>query len=354
MATNPPVNSQGDWIIGMFRPWLDITHDNPAKFGELRYFTKDPDGNDFEVPDGRPYQFPGQDKPVRPLSRTFIPAKTADNPYYVGSSYEANLDNLDEPLRSAMRDGNFMASRADQENQVIPTDWILAANKRWKEGVPQDVMMTAIGLDVGAGGNDRVVLAPRYGGWYAPLVTVAGKDAPNGSRQASLVVQHRRDNAGVVVDVGGGYGGDVVGRLEENGIKPTKFDGSAGSAARAKDGSGRIFLNRRAEAWWRFREALNPDQAGGSVVALPDDPELRAELSSVRHIPDIAKIQIESKVDVRKRLGRSPDKADAVVMAWGPGDMAVKRARFGMGGGGYDRPERANVGYQGIKASFRG
>ena len=110
-----------------------------------------------------------------------------------------------------------------------------------------------------------------------------------------------------------------------------------------------MFINRRAEAWWRFREALNPDQPGGSLVALPDDPELRAELSAVQYIPDISKIQIESKIDVKKRLGRSPDKADAVVMAWGPGDTAIKRVRFGGGMSGSDRPTTQNIGFSDLK-----
>ena len=60
IATNPPVNSQGDWLIGMFRPWLDLTYERPARAGELRWYVIDPDGEDFEVPDSTPYQFPGQ------------------------------------------------------------------------------------------------------------------------------------------------------------------------------------------------------------------------------------------------------------------------------------------------------
>ena len=351
MASNPPVSSQGDWIIPMFAPWLDITHPNPAKPGELRWYVTDPDGKDFEVPGPEPYQFPDGKKPVCPMSRTFIPSKLSDNIYYANSDYEAKLDAMPEPYRSAFRDGNFMASRSDQDNQVIPTAWVLAANKRWTKGPPEDVAMSAIAADVGAGGVDRVVLAPRYAEYYGELICVAGKDAKNGSEQAALIVRHRRDGCGVVVDVGGGYGGDCCGRLEDNNIKPTRFDGSAGSSARAHDGSGRIFLNRRAEAWWRFREALNPDQTGGSQVALPPDPELTSELCAVRFIPDIAKIQIEDKKEVKKRLGRSPDKADAVVMAWAPGDRAMRRARFG-GNTVYERPSSANVGYADVKRSF--
>ena len=108
-----------------------------------------------------------------------------------------------------------------------------------------------------------------------------------------------------------------------------------------------------ARAYWRFREALNPDQAGGSVVAIPDDPELRSELSAVCQIPDVAKIQVESKVDVKKRLGRSPDKADAVVMAWDPGQTAQRRVRFG-GMSGSDRPTQTNIGFADLKRGFSG
>ena len=48
MASNPPISASGDWIIGMFRPWLDITHTRPANH-ELRWFIIDPDGRDMEV-----------------------------------------------------------------------------------------------------------------------------------------------------------------------------------------------------------------------------------------------------------------------------------------------------------------
>ena len=256
LATNPPVNSQGDWLIEMFRPWLDLTHERPAKFSELRFYVKDPDGNDFEVPDGRPHQFPGRADILIPQSRTFIPGKLKDNPYLSRTGYQATLDSLEEPLRSAIRDGNFMASRADQECQVIPTDWILAAQQPMDQEPPEDVAMTALAADVGAGGGDRVVLAPRYGEWYAPLITIAGKDAPDGSTQASAIVKHRRDACGIVVDCGGGYGGDCVGRLKDNQIETVRYNGSAGSTAREKGGARRSFVNKRAEVWWRFREAL--------------------------------------------------------------------------------------------------
>ena len=79
------------------------------------------------------------------------------------------------------------------------------------------------------------------------------------------------------------------------------------------------FFNKRAEVWWRLREALDPGQDGGSPVALPDDPELTADLTSCRFTVGPRGIKIESKDEVVKRLGRSPDKGDSITLAFAAG-----------------------------------
>jgi hypothetical protein len=75
-------------------------------------------------------------------------------------------------------------------------------------------------------------------------------------------------------------------------------------------------LNLRAAAYWRLREALDP--VNGSTIALPPDAELLADLCAPTWHLDrgSGKVQIEDKDEVKKRLGRSPDCADAVVLAW--------------------------------------
>jgi hypothetical protein len=105
-----------------------------------------------------------------------------------------------------VRDGNFMAARADDQRQVIPSNWVRQAQLRWTPRPPQDVPMTAIGVDVAQGGSDSTVLAPRYDTWYAPLIVVPRKETPTPSSAAALVVQRRRHGAAVIVDVGAGYG----------------------------------------------------------------------------------------------------------------------------------------------------
>jgi hypothetical protein len=354
LASNPPVTADGQWIIGMFRPWLDVTHPNPAKHGELRWFVTDPDGKDFEVPGPEPYQFPGQQFPARPMSRTFIPGRLADNPFLINTNYSATLDALPEPLRSAIRDGNFMAARRDDEWQVIPTAWVQAAQGRWTEQAPPGVPMCAIGVDVAQGGDDETVLAPRHDGWFAPLVAVPGKDTPDGPSVAGRILVHRRDGAVVVVDMGGGYGGSAYDHLKGNGVSVVAYKGAA------KDGVGRTrdrqmgFVNKRSEAIWRFREALDPSQPGGSPIALPPDPMLVADLTAptwepVSHKGGMA-VKVESKEDIVKRLGRSPDRGDAVVMAWSHGLKAVN-----VRGGFVDeyRPDQRTGGGRGIQVVHR-
>jgi len=72
-----------------------------------------------------------------------------------------------------------------------------------------------------------------------------------------------------------------------------------------------------------IREALDPDQPDGSAIALPPDPELRADLCTPTWKLTARGILLESRDDIRKRLGRSPGTGDAVVMCWSEGNAAA-------------------------------
>jgi hypothetical protein len=341
LGSNPPLNADGDWIIGMFRPWLDITHPKPAKHNELRWFVTAPDGSDLEVDGPVPIELDGRE--LKPMSRTFIPAALKDNPFLINTNYQANLDGLPEPLRSAVRDGNFMAARQDADFQVLPTQWIIEAQARWKADGYKAFNMTAMAFDPAGGGADAAELARRHGGWYAEMISEKGPETVDGSKAAGMIISHRRDNAPVVVDVGGGYGGAVTLRLKDNGIAHIGFNGAGKSSAKTIDGQ-LNFANKRAEAWWKFREALNPDQQGGSCIALPPDPELRSDLAAPTYEVSARGLLIESKDDLRERLGRSPGKGDAVVMCLSEGNTAVKRSLNQS-----SLQTRANIGYSSIK-----
>lgn len=331
LASNPPTSSAGDWIIKMFAPWLDSRYPNPAKPGELRWCVSDEDGQDFWVsgPDAKidsgQRNADGSIRYLIPMSRTFIPGKLADNPFYADTNYAAQLDALPEPLRSAIRDGNFMAARQDDPEQVIPTEWIRLAQSRWKKEPPYGVPMSSMGID-GARGNDEIVIARRHDGWFDELITVKGRDLatvgnePHGSDLAAHAVKYHRNSAVMVFDAGETTGAQAVGHLKEKGLEVYAHLGLDKSIRRTVDQKLR-FYNKRAEVIWRFREALDPGQDGGSPIALPDDQMLVSDLTATHWELTPNGIKVTPKRDVVKLLGRSPDRGDAVCMAWSAGEQ---------------------------------
>lgn len=352
-AGNPPTKPEGLWVIKYWAPWLDRSHPNPAKPGELRWFIRGEGDVDQEVEGPGEYQVGGET--VRAKSRTFIPGKLADNPDLVKTDYGSTLDALPEHLRKAYRDGDFSAGLKDDDTQLIPTDWVLEAQRRWREDGWREHTMTAISCDPAGGGADAAEIVARHSGWFGPLITVKGKQTADGSFMAGQIVSHRRNGCPVVVDVGGGFGGSYMMRLKDNNIEAIRFNGANTSTASTQDKAKLKFVNKRAEAYWRMREALDPNQEGGSVIALPPDDELKSDLLSVRWELTQRGIKLESKDDIRDRIGRSPGKGDAAVMCLSEGDLAVKREIIGNGYVGREMGVRAGhtpqvvMGHQNIR-----
>jgi hypothetical protein len=339
---NPPTTAEGLWVVQHWAPWLDENYPDRAAPGELRWAAPKTDGSDdelfFESLEEAKAHVEKLRKPPRdpkgnlilPRSRTFIPSKMEDIPELANSGYGAVLAYAPTSLRN-LASGTFSATLQDQNHQVIPTEWIVAAMDRWKDDGWRDWHMTAMAFDPAGGGKDAAVLAWRHRGWYAPLVSQKGKQTSDSTDATSAIFHHRRDAAPVVLDVGGGYAGPVKERLRDNKIAFVDFNGANKSTGKAL-GSNLPFANKRAEAWFRFREALDPEQLGGSIIALPPDAELKADLAAPCINPRVleirGEIQIESKEDLRKRLGRSPDKGDAVVMCLSEGNAAVGRTHW--------------------------
>jgi hypothetical protein len=317
---NPPTTAEGYWIVKKFAPWLDEGYPNPAKPGEVRWFIK-VDGVDEEV-DG-PETVTRDGETYTPKSRTFIPARVQDNPYYANTGYETVLQNLPEPLRSQMLKGDFRAGVEDDPWQVIPTEWVRLAQERWKQTPEPKRTHGTLGVDVARGGKDKTLLAPRYGAWFDVLQKHPGSSTPDGPLVAALIMDAMTPGMSINLDtLNCGY--SVYDTLRANDVP---VDGvNFAEHSEATDRSGKFgFINLRAEYWWAMREALDP--ANGEDLCLPPDNELTADLCAPRWKLGVRGIQIEDKEEVKKRLGRSPDCGDAVVLAlannraWSPGDI---------------------------------
>jgi hypothetical protein len=328
MTFNPPTNAEGRWVIGFFAPWLDKQHPlYPTDPGALRYVYVDPvSGNDIWIDNDDPREFilrdsvrvydfnPEAYRPeeiVRPESRTFIPSKITDNPFLVTTGYLQQLQALPEPLRSQMLMGDFHAGMEDDPWQVIPTAWVDAAMAKWKERSPKGEMLS-VGVDVARGGKDSTTIACRHTDmWFDRAQVFAGTETPDGPKVAGLVVATVRDRSPIHLDVIG------VGASPFDFLRAARQDIYGINVAERptrNDKTGRLsFLNLRAQLWWAMREALDP--ANDTGIALPPDQQLAAELCAPRWSMSGVTLKVESRDDIVSRIGRSPDRATAYLLA---------------------------------------
>lgn len=219
-------------------------------------------------------------------------------------------------------DSPFYVSRvlaefpAQSEAGLLRRDWLEAAADRHEDGRRDGEELVA-GLDVARYGADRTVLCIREGARVTAFLTWGQKDttetferARDGLLEAGFRSADRphADAVGTVAVDCIGLGAGVADRLEEEGFRVVEYKASHAP----RDGD--KFANLRAESYWAIRDALEAGE-----IHLPRSEELFTELLAVRWAPTPAgKVQIEAKKELRSRLNRSPDLADALAMCWHP------------------------------------
>lgn len=322
LTFNPPTTAEGRWVIRYFAPWLDKKHPNPAMPGELRYFATI-EGKDVEVPNNEPFVLENGERIytyvasqyeetdiIRPLSRTFIPARVTDNPFYMGTNYVSVLQGLPEPLRSQMLKGDFLAGVEDDVWQLIPTAWVEEAQARWRDLSPKPPM-DSLGVDVARGGKDKTIIARRHGMWFDMPLVYPGSATPNGPSVAGLTVGALRDGAPIHIDVIG-VGSSPYDFLNSNGQHVIGVNVS--EKATATDLSGRLrFSNQRSQYLWQMREALDP--ANNTGICLPPDTNILGDFCAFNWTVRATCIYVDSREEVLKRIGRSPDYMSAYMLA---------------------------------------
>lgn len=191
---------------------------------------------------------------------------------------------------------------ASSEDVVISIDLVSrAAGKHLREdqylGAPR-----VIGVDVARFGDDRSVIQRRQGlSAFTPKI-FTGID---NMHLAGLVAQEIEEFSPHAVFIDGGRGEGVIDRLRQLGNVVTEVN----FGGRALDDL--HFADRRTEIWWRCREWL---ESGG---ALPDHTELRESLVVPTYSFDASnRKRLESKKDMKKRVGYSPDPADALCLTF--------------------------------------
>jgi hypothetical protein len=165
------------------------------------------------------------------------------------------------------------------------------------------------GMDVARLGADETVIYSNRNG----LVRLRGRWAKFDSMETvgKFIALHGQPAVPgsippTLIDVTGGTGAGPFDRLREMGYPVFAFNASEKALNPAK------FLNRRAECYWEAKEAME----AGVVDIDALDEDLQQELLEHKFkYNSTGRIQIESKEEISRRLGRSPDRADAFVLS---------------------------------------
>lgn len=206
---------------------------------------------------------------------------------------------------------------AGEEDAIVPLSWVEAAVDRWHEwtedgsidpGTPHTV-----GVDIARSGADKTVLAIRQNNVITELRAYTSSDTMVTTGRVMGVLE-ADPNCTAIVDVVG-VGGGVMDRLTELGAKAQGFN--AAGKTRRRDRTGELgFTSNRVAAWYNLRELLDP--SSGSNICLPPNDDLMGDLTAPKSMEPLSggKLKMESKDDLRKRIGRSTDFGDAVVQAF--------------------------------------
>lgn len=167
-----------------------------------------------------------------------------------------------------------------------------------------------LGIDVARGGMDSTVIFPRQGLAAFKYTQMRNANGPEVAARI-LAAKAKWGSEMEFVDDTGGFGGSVIDSLVLAGQTPI------GVHFASKATNPRYF-NKRAEMWIEMSEWV---KRGG---ALPSCNQLKKELISVNYFINKGKFQLESKDQVKKRLGFSPDMADALALTFAQADMPAR------------------------------
>jgi phage terminase large subunit len=203
-------------------------------------------------------------------------------------------------------------------DSLIRREWCMEAVARYsdpqlREGPP------ALGIDVAQSDNGDLAAVARGRGRC--LLEVATEQCPDALQFARNVVAEVRAGYILPEHVGVdsvGVGTNVINVGREEKLRFRALNGGARPEMtldeELRDDRGIVvveegsYRNLRAQMYWYFRRDLER-----GLIALPDDPELIDDLVEPKWWRKNGKIHLESKEEIKARLGRSPDKGDAAV-----------------------------------------
>lgn len=218
----------------------------------------------------------------------------------------------DNPWVKAYILGQFPAASI---NALIGQEAVEACMNLHVRPEEYDFAQKRLGIDVARFGDDRSVIFPRQGiVAFKPAIMRHQRTTEIAARAAMISAKWGVEQ--ILVDDTGHWGHGVIDNLIDAGYP------AIGVMFHA-DALDRRYANRRAEMWVQMTDALKKG------VALPNIAELVAELTTPTYTFVNGQFLLEDKAQIKVRLGRSPDLADALALTWALPDMpGGMRAKF--------------------------
>lgn len=213
--------------------------------------------------------------------------------------------------------------------QEIEIDYNASSNDVWIPGDlvsraqligPADVVPVGpwmIGIDAAHQGDDESVIHRRRGRLNLPQITRRGADGPQLAALVNELVSQLSGPIGAIIIELDGPGVSCYDHLRMG--KHGQYVVGVHTGARQQDDRN---YNLRAKMWREALEYLKDDP-----VSLPNDAELKSQLSSVANKYKDGLLLMEAKKDYKSRLGKSPDRADAFVLTFAANPVEVRTVR---------------------------
>ena len=285
---NKCIERAGSWIIadGQQPPPLILLTTNPADNWVKRVFYD-----------------PWKDGVLKP-PYFYLPANIFDNPY-IPQEYLESIKNLPPKEYRRFVEGDW--SQSDEPDQLIKYQWIREAYEIELQGGKQ-----RLGVDVARFGDDETVLAKMLGN---ALVEIQGYKNMSIDRTATIT-QNKIMEDGIDADMVGidvvGLGAGVVDNLRRAGYTVKAISSGEKPVHIPGWNTHFKFYNLRSQMWWFLREKLR----NGEIAIAVQNQKLVEDLTAPRYeIRSDKTIRVESKDEIKKRLGRSTDYGDAFVYA---------------------------------------
>jgi len=176
-----------------------------------------------------------------------------------------------------------------------------------------DLEPVELGVDVGGGGDETVIRERR--GRRAGREWRAHTDRPE--KIAPMVIAAIKESGATTVKVDSiGVGFGVIGELRNLAAQGKHTAHIIGVNVGEKSSKPDKYKNLRAEIWWDLARGLS-ERGGWDLSAMENADTTVAQLLEPLWQADAqGRIQVEPKDEIRKRLGRSPDNADALLLAF--------------------------------------